>query len=181
MAERGPRLSIRVRTTLGATVVVGVALVVAGVLVVLLLRRDLTASVDATAALRVEDVVTALEAGTDPRALVEGDDDEALVQIVDEGGRVVAASEDLAITVVMDGQPRSDDLGRQDSRVEVLYAPAPGRNAADRRIVELVRDAADPGRIVVVTSDRELARLVEGAGASVHGARWLLDQLDADA
>ena len=92
-----------------------------------------------------------------------------------------AASEDLAITVVMDGQPRSDDLGRQDSRVEVLYAPAPGRNAADRRIVELVRDAADPGRIVVVTSDRELARLVEGAGASVHGARWLLDQLDADA
>ena len=92
-----------------------------------------------------------------------------------------AASEDLAITVVMDGQPRSDDLGRQDSRVEVLYAPAPGRNAADRRIVELVRDAADPGRIVVVTSDRELARLVEDAGASVHGARWLLDQLDADA
>jgi signal transduction histidine kinase len=51
--------------------------------------------VDAAADLRVEDLVAALEAGRDPTSLVAGDDDEALVQIVAEDGRVLAASEDL--------------------------------------------------------------------------------------
>lgn len=88
-------LSIRVRTTLGATVVVGLALLVAGVLVVLVLRRDLTSSVDAAARLRAADVAVALEAGTAPAAVVAGDDDETLVQVLAADGRVLAASEDL--------------------------------------------------------------------------------------
>ncbi|HEU5149204.1 MAG TPA: HAMP domain-containing sensor histidine kinase [Iamia sp.] len=151
MAERGPRLSIRVRTTLGATVVVGVALVVAGVLVVLLLRRDLTASVDAAAALRVEDVVAALEAGTDPNALVEGDDDEALVQIVDEGGRVVAASEDLEGAGAL-----------ADDEVDGRSVTVPGEGGAYR----LVADEADgdDGHLLVVVA-RSAEAVDEGTGA----------------
>ena len=89
-------LSVRVRTTVGATVVVGVALVVAGVLVVLLLRRDLTASVDAAADAPGRGPGRRPGGGERPGvARRSDDDDEALVQIVDEDGRVLAASEDL--------------------------------------------------------------------------------------
>lgn len=152
MAEaRRARTSIRVRTTLGATVVVGVALVVAGVLVVLLLRRDLTASVDAAAELRVEDLVAALEAGTDPAALVAGDDDEALVQIVAEDGRVLAASEDLEGV-----GPLADD--EEDGRDATVPDEGDGyRLVADRA------DLDDGHALVVVARSAEAVE--EGVGA----------------
>jgi signal transduction histidine kinase len=154
MAEaRRARTSIRVRTTLGATVVVGVALVVAGVLVVLLLRRDLTASVDAAAELRVEDLVAALEAGTDPAALVAGDDDEALVQIVAEDGRVLAASEDLEGV-----GPLADD--EEDGRDATVPDEGDG--------YRLVADRADlddgDGQLLVVVA-RSAGAVEEGVGA----------------
>ena len=150
-AERRPRLSIRVRTTLGATVVVGVALVVAGVLVVLLLRRDLTASVDAAADLRAEDLVAALEAGRDPASLVAGDDDEALVQIVTEDGRVVAASEDLEGAAAL----ASDE-------VEGRSVDVPDESDGYR----LVADTADldGGHLLVVVA-RSADAVDEGTGA----------------
>jgi signal transduction histidine kinase len=150
-AERRPRLSIRVRTTLGATVVVGVALVVAGVLVVLLLRRDLTAGVDAAADLRAEDLVAALEAGREPASLVAGDDDEALVQIVTEEGRVVAASEDL-----------EDVAALATDEVEGRSIDVPGESDGYR----LVADTADldGGHLLVVVA-RSAEAVDEGTGA----------------
>lgn len=51
------------------------------------------------------------------------------------------------------------------------------RGSGDDAIVEQL--AGLSGSVVVVTSDRGLRERVEAAGASVRGAGWLLDQLDA--
>ena len=74
--------------------------------------------------------------------------------------------------VVVEGQARA--AGDGDSGVEVVRAAASGDDAIVAEASRLV----EAGRTVtVVTSDRELARRVTGAGASVRGTRWLLDQL----
>jgi predicted RNA-binding protein with PIN domain len=92
--------------------------------------------------------------------------------------RLVRTSEE-DVTVVFDGRP-IDDLpeGRHEG-VSVLYAAQRGRNAADDRIVELVRAAEDPAALQVVTSDRELRRRVEALGASVGRVGDLRTSLDA--
>ena len=83
------------------------------------------------------------------------------------------------ITLVADGRPLDDLPEGVQGGVTVLYASRGGRNAADDRIAELVEEYPDPGALEVVTSDRELSQRVHARGAAVHGAGWLLDQLDA--
>jgi predicted RNA-binding protein with PIN domain len=75
------------------------------------------------------------------------------------------------ITVVFDGRPLTGLEEGDHAGVAVLYARRRGRDAGDDRIVETVRSDADPGALVVVTSDRELARRVRELGARVEGAR----------
>ena len=73
---------------------------------------------------------------------------------------------------VVEGQART--AGADTSAVEVVRAAASG----DDEIVAQTERLVAAGRTVtVVTSDRELSRRVTGAGAAVHGTRWLLDQL----
>jgi predicted RNA-binding protein with PIN domain len=81
------------------------------------------------------------------------------------------------IVIVVDGRPMEGLPESVHDGVQVLYASG-GRNAADHRIAELVEADEEPSKIIVVTSDRELASRVRAAGASVLGASWLLDQLD---
>ncbi|WP_344472017.1 HAMP domain-containing sensor histidine kinase [Glycomyces algeriensis] len=87
--------SVRARATVGATLVVAVALVAAGLLVVTLLRDNLYGRAELTAEVSARSVAGQLASGTAPSAIELPDDDE-LVQIVDANGTVVAASEDLA-------------------------------------------------------------------------------------
>jgi predicted RNA-binding protein with PIN domain len=95
--------------------------------------------------------------------------------------RLVAALDRLAArdgdepTVVLDGRPR--EVG-DPAHVTVVFAPG-GRNAGDDEIVRRVAADPDPGALVVVTSDRELARRVEEAGASVTPSRALLRRLES--
>jgi len=78
-----------------------------------------------------------------------------------------------AVTAVLEGQARSAEPVAPP--VEVRHAPGEG----DDEIVAVVREVAGACRpVVVVTSDRELSARVVELGASVRGARWLLDQLD---
>jgi predicted RNA-binding protein with PIN domain len=83
------------------------------------------------------------------------------------------------VTVVYDGRPTPAESTGPADDVEVRYAPG-GPNAADDVIVELVRLAADPAAIVVVTSDAPLVERVRRAGAAVEGAKAFRARLGLD-
>lgn len=140
VAERRPRLgSVRVRTTLGATVVVGLALGIAGLVLVATLRVAMTDSVQNEAELRAEDLVTLLNAGLIPGGLALDDQDGSLIQVLDTSGTIVAASSNFS------GRPRLAALRPDESRTleHVPFgAPDPylvvARGTADRQFVVLV-------------------------------------------
>lgn len=88
--------SVRVRTTVGAAVVVALALSVAGLLLVNLLRSSQIDSLDSTLQLRALDIASLLEGGTPPESVAVESDEDGFVQIIDGKGRVIAASENIA-------------------------------------------------------------------------------------
>jgi signal transduction histidine kinase len=85
-----------VRTTVAATVVVGVAMAVGAVTLVAAVRGTLIREVRASAQLRGADVAAVLEAGSRPGDLAVGDPEDLLIQVLDAGGRVVASSPNVA-------------------------------------------------------------------------------------
>ena len=99
--------SVRVRTTLAAATVVGLALVVASVALVLMLGRALTADVQDKAETRAGEVAMSIEAGGAPT--LEGDSEDEFVQVLDEAGRVVEASPNV------DGEPALTDLAPEET------------------------------------------------------------------
>lgn len=84
--------TVRVRTTVAAVVVVGVAMAVGAVVLVAVLRDTLTRGVRVAARLRAADVATVLESGTGPGGLAVDDVEDLLIQVLDENGEVVASS-----------------------------------------------------------------------------------------
>ncbi|EXU64573.1 histidine kinase [Streptomyces sp. PRh5] len=114
--------SVRARAALGATVVVAVALVAAGIAVLQVLRSDLGAQARLKAQVDAREVASKIAAGAGYGSLKL--DESVPVQVVDEDGRVRAVSEDLeAVTgtgsasvkpVAADGE-RDDDTGDDDS------------------------------------------------------------------
>jgi hypothetical protein len=86
--------SVRARATLAATLVVAVALVAAGTAVLLSLRSNLLGEAGTQAERSAREVAAELSVGTPYRDL-SLDVDDRPVQVVDEDGRLVAASEDL--------------------------------------------------------------------------------------
>lgn len=88
--------SVRVRTTLTAVAIVGVALVLGGFGLVATLHRSMSQQLRTTAQLRAEDVAKAIEAGRVPKDLADNDEDELFVQVIDADGRVVGASDNIA-------------------------------------------------------------------------------------
>ncbi|MEV7784076.1 ATP-binding protein [Streptomyces sp. NPDC088106] len=87
--------SVRARATLGATLVVAVALVAAGTAVLLSLRSNLIGEAGTQAERSARAVASELAARTPYDRLSGLDGDDRPVQIVDEDGSLVAASEDL--------------------------------------------------------------------------------------
>ncbi|MCQ0005759.1 hypothetical protein [Actinomadura madurae] len=92
-----PRLvdSVRARTTVGATAVVAVALAVAGLTVMSLLRANLARHADLQAEMSAREIAAKLATGTPFHRLDLDDTEERPIQIVDASGRVRAASEQL--------------------------------------------------------------------------------------
>ncbi|MGW7271548.1 ATP-binding protein [Streptomyces sp. NPDC054864] len=86
--------SVRARATIGATLVVAVALVAAGAAVLLSLRANLTDQAGSQAESAARGVASRL-AANEPYDKLELDDEDHPVQIVDSDKRLVAASEDL--------------------------------------------------------------------------------------
>ncbi len=100
MAAEGSRLSrlrvaarsLRARTTSGAVLVVGVALIAAGVILVILTRQALTHNVTAAAELRAADVAAPLTEGTQPGSLGLVNEEDVRVQVLDGDGNVLAST-----------------------------------------------------------------------------------------
>jgi signal transduction histidine kinase len=129
--------SVRVRTTVAATVLVGLALLAGGIALVVAMRDALTDEVRNVARVRAADTAAALEAGTPPSFVAAGldrDDDDAFIQILDRDGDVVAASPLVA------GDPAVARLDPGDS-AEVAVTDEED---------EFVAVAADAGRYTVI-------------------------------
>jgi len=103
------------------------------------------------------------------------DRDAAVRRFVDELQHC-AAEIPATVLVVIDGRPIAGLQQGDHGAVEVSYAPRPGRDAADDRIVEIV-GATDHLDVEVVTADRDLRHRVGALGATTRGPRDLLDRL----
>ncbi|MGH9111086.1 MAG: sensor histidine kinase [Acidimicrobiales bacterium] len=87
--------TVRVRTTVVAAVVTGLALLIGGIALVVVMRNVLKDSVRDAARVRATDTAAALEAGTPPSFVAvdqADDDDELFIQIVAADGEVAASS-----------------------------------------------------------------------------------------
>jgi predicted RNA-binding protein with PIN domain len=104
------------------------------------------------------------------------DRDGAVRRLIGELDRFAAATGD-EVTVVFDRRPPDVAPGRHGA-VEVGFASRRGRNAADHEIVDLLAAHPDPGRHLVVTSDRRLVERVRGLGAGVEGSSRFRRRLD---
>jgi predicted RNA-binding protein with PIN domain len=75
------------------------------------------------------------------------------------------------VTLVFDGRPVADVGAKAGGRLAVEFAPRPGRDAADDRIVELAEELFVDPELRVVTSDKGLvARLPPGVEVVGSGA-----------
>ena len=93
---RRPFASVRSRAALAATLVVAVALVVAGIAVVAVLRHHLTGRASLQSEITARTVAGAQAAlNGNFGSLDLPDEDDRLVQVVDSTGKIVAAGEDL--------------------------------------------------------------------------------------
>jgi predicted RNA-binding protein with PIN domain len=69
----------------------------------------------------------------------------------------------VVVTVVFDGKPLDGVNDGSDLDGVKVYFARPGSDA-DERIVELARDATDPGQILAVTSDKQLIDRLQQLG-----------------
>lgn len=137
--------TIRVRTTAAALLVVGLAMAVGAVVLVVVLRAELTREVAAAARVRALDVAAALESGTPPGDLPVGDAEGMLIQVVDADGRVVAASRNVAgappVALLAPGGSAEVAVPLDD---DPFLAVAVGADTADGRRTVLVARSVDP-------------------------------------
>jgi predicted RNA-binding protein with PIN domain len=90
--------------------------------------------------------------------------------------RAYADHHKTPVTVVIDGRPLPELPEGRYGHLEVRYAQRAGANAADDRIVNLVRDLQDAAQ--VITADRGLRDRVHELGAATAGPSTLLRALD---
>jgi signal transduction histidine kinase len=151
--------TVRVRTTVAAVVVVGVALAAGALVLVAVLRDTLTREVRAAARLRGQDVAAVLASdasGVGPLSI--DDAEELLIQVLDERGQVVAASSNAG------GLPPVARL--QPGESAEVEAPAGGPVEADGEFLAVATGADTPqGRrtVVVVRSTETVTEATAAA------------------
>jgi signal transduction histidine kinase len=150
--------TVRVRTTVAAAVVVGVAMVVGAVALVAVLQDTLTREVRTAALLRAADVAAILESGIRPDALRVDDAEDLLVQVLDQDGQVVASSPNVQ------GLPPVARLGPGES----VQLRVPIDNDDDFMAVATAADTPE-GRLTVM-----VARTMDTVGESTRIVSGLL-------
>jgi signal transduction histidine kinase len=154
---------VRVRTTVAAVLVVGLALAVGALVLVTVLRGALTREVRTAAGLRGQDVAASLASdasGAGPLAVNEAD--EQLIQVLDERGRVVNASPNAA------GMAPVARLGPGESRLLDIPGDAPIEEDGPFLAVGTGADTPLGRRTVVV------ARSIESVGEATTAVAALL-------
>lgn len=175
--------SVRARATLGATLVVAVALVAAGAAVLLSLRSNLIGEAGTQAEQSARAVASELAAGTPYDKLSGLDGDHGPVQVLDERKRLVAASEDLerisgtdtgkvkpqpAATPTGDDDDDSGDAGEPLEPGEIS-----GESVFSNGSATIDGDAADYRFAAVKVETQDRGHLTVYAGsplAAEHGA-----------
>jgi signal transduction histidine kinase len=150
--------SVRARTTAVAVVIVGVALVVAGVALVGILRSTLTESVLVGIQQRAADVTTELRKGIAPDRLMLGGSEDLLIQVLDEGGAVVAASAesgDRPLTDLEPGESSTIDVPADDDPYLAYLTrtdtPGGAYSILIARSLDIVADSSDlVGSLLIV-------------------------------
>jgi predicted RNA-binding protein with PIN domain len=102
------------------------------------------------------------------------DRDAAMANLVDELERFSAASGD-DVTVVFERAPRPP---LRSTVITIEHAPKPKPDAADYKILELVKAHPAPTTLHVVTSDRWLADAARDAGATIEPSEGFRTRLD---
>ncbi|GAA4296516.1 HAMP domain-containing sensor histidine kinase [Streptomyces venetus] len=175
--------SVRARATLGATLVVAVALVAAGAAVLLSLRSNLIGEAGTQAERSARAVASELAAGTPYDKLSGLDGDDGPVQVLDEDKRLVAASEDLEKISGTDSDrvkpqpsaaPRDDDDDEPDDHEEALKpGEIAGKSVFSNGSVTIDGDTEDYrfAAVEVETQDRGRLKVYAGSPlAAEHGA-----------
>jgi signal transduction histidine kinase len=140
--------TVRVRTTLAASLVVGLALVLASVALVVFLGRSLTANVRDAAVGRAEEIAATIDAA-DPDA---GEADDEFVQVLSSDGAVAASSTNVR------GEPALATLA-PGSEIRLKVPQVEGESFL------VVTTAAGDGRTVLV--GRSLDDVGEATSAAV--------------
>ena len=168
LRDRLARLgSVRVRTAVAAALVVGLTLAVTAVVVSVLFRRSLVRNLEATTEARSAEVASLVGAGRLPPVVPQIGEDQALVQVFDGSGRVLAASPELREGL---GLPQFLAPG-ETLLTRIVKDPAfePG----DDYLVTARRVRSDQGRAVVYVAatlefvDETMAAVNEVLGVGV--------------
>lgn len=167
--------TVRVRTTVGATVIVGLALVIGSVVLVGVLRGSLRDNVETAAELRAEDVASLIEGGGELAELAVDDEDDSLVQVLDRSAEVVASSANIngeaPIATMRAGELRT--LAKVPVSEHDPYL-AVARAADDGRYLVIVARTLEPVRESTEVVVRVLLFGVPGLLVLVAGTTWFV-------
>ncbi|MFE9093020.1 sensor histidine kinase [Streptomyces sp. NPDC007264] len=182
---RGPfRLvgSVRARATLGATLVVAVALIAAGAAVLGSLRSSLTSQADSSAQSAAREVAANLGLGHRLDRLDLGDGGEHPIQVVDADGRLRAASEALQ-RITGTGVTAVRAVGA-DLPKAATPSPRPGKDTPEAREEdEPEEDRAEYGPVTPgrVTDGHTYATGTATVRGRTSGYRFATARVDTEA
>ncbi len=150
LATRG---SVRLRTTLVATLVVAVALVIGAAAFIGIVERSLTAEVRAGLRTRAADLAALVESGTLPDRLIDEQADDEFIQVIDDRGEVVAASAGLGgeppVIGLEAGESATTDVPFDDERFLARAVAARSGDDAYRILVgRTLEPVAEATRLV---------------------------------
>ncbi|MFL6161843.1 MAG: ATP-binding protein [Jatrophihabitantaceae bacterium] len=152
------RRTLRARITLLATGVFTVALLLAGVILIVTVGRSLLNTLDSSAERTGNDVAALVTSGRLPQQLLTGSGGVSLVQVVDADNRVIAASPgvDTAVSMV-----NSDQLARLRRGAHLTVSGARASQSDPIRVVGVDASTRSGQRTVLVGTD--LGRVFESA------------------
>ena len=152
----GDRHSVRWRVTLGASLLLGLALTVTTLAAAGLMRRALTADEDAVLTDRADEVTDLIDTGLLSPVLESAGQQVGQVEVIDAAGRIVARTPDISVTIrldVVDAPP----VGRQ--RVfTVDGASVAGATGVQYRILARTVES-ESGPLTIYVASRNSAAL----------------------